>query len=628
MSSRLVTPTAALAGAGRRLGRRLAVPRRRALPAGAAGHARPAGGDRRRAASGASPARHRTPSCRRTSGPTSWSPTSTSSWRRWRPTAPASLGRARVAPVRRAVRLFGFHLCSLDLRQNADVHEVVVDELLAAAGVEPIATSSARRPSGWRCLTAELATDRPLRAVHQRLGETAERRAGHPDGGRRGHRQPRARRHPALRHLEGRRRQRRARGRRAAPRGRAVPAGRQPARAGASTSCRCSRRSTTSSGPARCCEALLAVPVYRRLLAARGDRQEVMLGYSDSNKDGGYLTAQWAVYRAEVDLVRVTRAAGVGLRLFHGRGGTVGRGGGPSYDAIRAQPPGAVDGEVRITEQGEVVAAKYADPELARRNLEALVAATLEASVIDAVVADPAAPDAPDGAGAVMDAISAEAERAYRSLVYEHRRLRRGVPGDDADQRDRPAEHRQPAGVADGVEPHRGPARHPVGVLVDPVPRHAARLVRGRQRLRGVGRRRPRAHRHAAAPARDVAVPAHGHVEHGHGAGQVRPRHRPPLRRALRGPTAIAAGCLRSHRRRARPHPALVAADHRPRLVCWPTTRRWPAASGTGSRTSIRCTTSSCRCCGATAPATPTSSCERAIHLTINGLATGLRNSG
>ncbi len=328
----------------------------------------------------------------------------------------ASLGRARVAPVRRAVVLFGFHLCGLDLRQNADVHEVVVGELVGAAGVadEYLALAEAERVD---VLAAELATDRPLRAVHQQLGPTAEGElaivAAAADAA--ASRGPEAIPHYVISKASGvsdvlevavllR------------EVGLCHPAGPRPQldldivplfetiddlhRAGAVM------------------QALLDVPVYRRLLAGRGDRQEVMLGYSDSNKDGGYLTAQWAVYRAEVDLVRVTRAAGVGLRLFHGRGGTVGRGGGPSYDAIRAQPPGAVQGEVRITEQGEVVAAKYADPELARRNLEALVAATLEATVIDAGAADPAAPDASDGAGAVMDAISAEAERAYRSLVY------------------------------------------------------------------------------------------------------------------------------------------------------------------------------------------------------------------
>ena len=103
-----------------------------------------------------------------------------------------------------------------------------------------------------------------------------------------------------------------------------------------------------------------------------------MLGYSDSNKDGGYLAANWALYRAELDLVESARKTGIRLRLFHGRGGTVGRGGGPSYDAILAQPPGAVNGSLRITEQGEVIAAKYAEPRIAHRNLETLLAATLE----------------------------------------------------------------------------------------------------------------------------------------------------------------------------------------------------------------------------------------------------------
>src|ERR1700684_2181907 len=105
-----------------------------------------------------------------------------------------------------------------------------------------------------------------------------------------------------------------------------------------------------------------------------------MLCYSDSNKDCGYLTANWAVYRAELSLVEVARKTGIRLRLFHGRGGTVGRGGGPSYHAILAQPPGAVNGSLRLTEQGEVIAAKYAEPRIARRNLEALVAAAVEAT--------------------------------------------------------------------------------------------------------------------------------------------------------------------------------------------------------------------------------------------------------
>ena len=111
----------------------------------------------------------------------------------------------------------------------------------------------------------------------------------------------------------------------------------------------------------------LALPAYRTLVDSKGGLQEVMLGYSDSNKDGGYLAANWALYRAELDLVDVATEFAIRLRLFHGRGGTVGRGGGPSYDAILAQPPGAVQGSLRITEQGEIIAAK---PEQRRRVLE------------------------------------------------------------------------------------------------------------------------------------------------------------------------------------------------------------------------------------------------------------------
>ena len=159
---------------------------------------------------------------------------------------------------------------------------------------------------------------------------------------------------------------------------------------------------------------LLSLPEYRRLLASRDETQEVMLGYSDSNKDGGYLTSIRELYKAQITLIDTFRHHGVRLRLFHGRGGSVGRGGGPSYQAILAQPAGAIQAAIRVTEQGEVIAAKYSNAEVGRRNLETLAAATLEATIL---APDQAAPQA--NYLTIMERLSATAYAAYRGLVYE-----------------------------------------------------------------------------------------------------------------------------------------------------------------------------------------------------------------
>ena len=162
-------------------------------------------------------------------------------------------------------------------------------------------------------------------------------------------------------------------------------------------------------------QGLFTLPAYRALIASRQDEHEVMLGYSDSNKDGGFLTSGWELYKAEIGLTRIFAEHGIRLRLFHGRGGSVGRGGGPSYDAILAQPAGAVAGQIRITEQGEVIASKYANPEVGRRNLEILAAATLEETLL---AADRDSLPTSEFHQA-MEELSTLAYRAYRQLVYE-----------------------------------------------------------------------------------------------------------------------------------------------------------------------------------------------------------------
>ncbi len=325
-----------------------------------------------------------------------------------------ALADDRLTRLREAVEVFGFHLCGLDMRQNSAVHEEVLAEMLAWAGVceDYAALDEAARAE---LLAGELRLRRPLVRPDAELSELAR---GELDLLRAAAEQVALLGPPAipnyvismcesvsdvlevavllkevgLLELDGDGRP-------------SCPVGISPLfetiddlqNAGATTT------------------AMLAQPVYRAMVAARGDLQEVMLGYSDSNKDGGYLAANWALYRAELELVEVASAEGVRLRLFHGRGGTVGRGGGPSYEAIRAQPPGAVAGSLRITEQGEVIAAKYADPDLARRNLEALVAATLEASLLDVEGLGEGA----DDAYRLLDDLAGRARRAYAALVHE-----------------------------------------------------------------------------------------------------------------------------------------------------------------------------------------------------------------
>jgi phosphoenolpyruvate carboxylase len=320
----------------------------------------------------------------------------------------ARLATRRLKRLIQAVRIFGFHLAPIDLRQNSDVHERSVAELLKAAGR---CEDYAALDEGARIalLAEELASPRPLYAnyltyseetagelelfftaadIRRRFGAEAlpncivSKTAGVSDL------------------LEVAVMLKEAGMLRGAVLPNIIPLFETIA----------DLRSAPQS-----MERLLSLPVYRALLGSRHPTQEVMLGYSDSNKDGGFLTSGWELYRAEVALAKLFAEKGIKLRLFHGRGGTVGRGGGPAYQAILAQPAGVVSGQIRLTEQGEVIASKYGSPEIGRRNLEVLAAATLEATLIDDENrVEPVEPFFP-----VMERLSELAFSAYRDLVYE-----------------------------------------------------------------------------------------------------------------------------------------------------------------------------------------------------------------
>ncbi len=167
---------------------------------------------------------------------------------------------------------------------------------------------------------------------------------------------------------------------------------------------------------------LYNTPVYRDCLAPYNQLQEIMIGYSDSNKDGGFLTSNWELYKGQQTLAEISRAEGVDLRLFHGRGGAIGRGGGPANRAIMAQPPGTLNGRVKVTEQGEIIFARYANPEIAHRHLEQVTNAVFRASLSPKVRAGRSGSE--ETQTAIMENLSRRALAVYRGLVYQNPHFR------------------------------------------------------------------------------------------------------------------------------------------------------------------------------------------------------------
>ncbi|MDI9334986.1 MAG: phosphoenolpyruvate carboxylase [Cytophagales bacterium] len=332
----------------------------------------------------------------------------------------ATLRRHRLSPLIRTVQVFGFHLATVDLRQSSDKHAQVVAELLSGAGLsqEYLAQSEEDK----RALLLRVLNDpRPLRVPHFNYSELAQSEIGIFEMAFKLRQQlgADAIRHYIISHTE------------------SVSdllevlvlqkeVGLMQGTLGATG-----------------CADLIVVPLFetiedlrqaapimqdfyalpgmlpmiQRGMAHQYSEQDIMLGYSDSNKDGGIFTSNWELYCAEVALVAlfdtISPKKPIRLRMFHGRGGTVGRGGGPSYQAILAQPQGTVRGQIRLTEQGEVISSKYANPEIGRRHLETLVAATLETSLL------PTTHRVPSAYLSTAQLLSNASMKTYRSLIYE-----------------------------------------------------------------------------------------------------------------------------------------------------------------------------------------------------------------
>jgi len=327
-----------------------------------------------------------------------------------------ALADRRLHGLIRAVEVFGFHLATVDLRQSSDMHEAVLAELLKVASIQ--ADYSSLSEAQKRELLHSLLKDpRPLRVVGYQYSEFAISEIAIFEMAKKTRQLfgNDAIRHYIISHTE------------------TVSdllevlllqkeVGLMHETLGKKSSADLivvplfeTIEDLRNAAPIM--HEFYALPGILDLVKRSGAEQDIMLGYSDSNKDGGIVTSNWELYCAELALVTVFEPLeerhGLKLRLFHGRGGTVGRGGGPSYEAILAQPPGTVRGQIRLTEQGEVIGSKYANPEIGRRNLETLVAATLEATLLKPTK---------QASKAFLEAaatISQASMNAYRGLVYE-----------------------------------------------------------------------------------------------------------------------------------------------------------------------------------------------------------------
>ena len=329
----------------------------------------------------------------------------------------------RLQPLIRTLDVFGFHLATVDLRQSSDQHEAVVAELLAIARLES-GYAKLDEAAKRRLLLNLLSDARPLRVIGTTYSPRTQSELAIFEAAKvlRQRFGCEAIRHYIISHTE------------------SVSDLLEVLLLQKEVGL---LQGTLDAG-ARCDLIVVplfetiddlrnAAPIMREFYALPGilpmvqrgradqySEQDVMLGYSDSNKDGGIFTSNWELYRAETELVRLFDELAsaavekpIRLRMFHGRGGTVGRGGGPSYQAILAQPPGTVRGQIRLTEQGEVIGSKYANPEIGRRNLETLVAATLEATLLQTTRS--ASTSFLDAAAELSESSMA----AYRKLVYE-----------------------------------------------------------------------------------------------------------------------------------------------------------------------------------------------------------------